>query len=101
MSTKGKDSSIARSLLQCELPKKTVRRPKLRQKLEILLQARVKVKEIASLLGGRSERTIRKEIKRGNAALRNPKNCTEHDTAECEGLPKWKSNASSPLPYRI
>ena len=71
MSTKGKDSSIARSLLQCELAKKTVRRLKLRQKLEILLQARVKVKEIASLLGGRSERTIRREIKRGTVSLLN------------------------------
>ena len=75
MSTKGKDSSIARSLLQCELAKKTVRRLKLRQKLEILLQARVKVKvkvkEIAALLGGRSERTIRREIKRGTVSLLN------------------------------
>ena len=51
--------------------KKTVRRPKLRQKLEILLQARVKVKEIAALLGGRSERTIRREIKRGTVSLLN------------------------------
>ena len=49
--------------------KKTVRRPKLRQKLEILLQA--KVKEIAALLGGRSERTIRREIKRGTVSLLN------------------------------
>ena len=35
------------------------------------MQARVKVKEIASLLGERSERTIRKEIKRGTVSLLN------------------------------
>lgn len=53
------------------------------------------------LTARQDQRSISGEKKPSNAALRNPKNCTEHDTAECEGLPKWKSNASSPLPYRI
>lgn len=54
-----------------------------------------------SLTARPDQRSINGEKKPSNAVLQNPKNCTEHDTAECEGLPKWKSNASSPLPYRI
>lgn len=42
-----------------------------RQKLEVLLKAKVERKKIAELLGGRSERTIRREIKRGTVQLLN------------------------------
>ena len=42
-----------------------------RLKLEALLKAKVSLKEIAKILGGRSERTIRREIKRGTVTLLN------------------------------
>lgn len=40
-----------------------------RQQIEVLLKAKVSEKEIAALLGGRSERTIKREIKRGTVRL--------------------------------
>ena len=42
-----------------------------RRQIEILLKAGHKTKEIAKLLGGRSERTIRREIARGTVELLN------------------------------
>ncbi len=42
-----------------------------RRQIEILLKAGHKAKEIANLLGGRSERTIRREIVRGTVELLN------------------------------
>jgi len=42
-----------------------------RLKLEALLKAKVRLNEIAKMLGGRSERTLRREIKRGTATLLN------------------------------
>ena len=60
-----------------------------------------KMKHTDSLTARPDQGSVNGEKKPSNAVLRNPKNCTEHDTAECEGLPKWKSNASSPLTYRV
>ena len=42
-----------------------------RLKLEALLKAKVRLNEIAKVLGGRSERTLRREIKRGTVTLLN------------------------------
>ena len=42
-----------------------------RLQLESLLKAKLQIKEIANLLGGRSERTIRREIARGTVELLN------------------------------
>lgn len=42
-----------------------------RLKLEALLKAKVSLKEIAKILGGRSERTIRREMQKGTVTLLN------------------------------
>ena len=66
-----------------------------RQKLEILLKAKVRVKEIAALLGGRSERTIKREIKRGTVRLLNS-DLTERFEYSCDaGQLKYDRNAAN------
>ena len=66
-----------------------------RQKLEILLKAKVSVKKIAALLGGRSERTIKREIKRGMVRLLN-NDLTERYEYSCDaGQLKYDRNAAN------
>lgn len=66
-----------------------------RQKLEILLKAKVRVKEIAALLGGRSERTIKREIKRGTVRFLNS-DLTERFEYSCDaGQLKYDRNAAN------
>ncbi|MBO4305613.1 MAG: IS30 family transposase, partial [Clostridia bacterium] len=66
-----------------------------RQKLEILLRAKVSIKEIAALLGGRSERTIKREIKRGTVRLLNS-DLTERFEYSCDaGQLKYDRNAAN------
>lgn len=66
-----------------------------RQKLEILLRAKIGVKEIAELLGGRSERTIRREIKRGTVRLLNSDLTDRNEYCADTGQRRYDLNAAN------
>ena len=66
-----------------------------RQKLEVLLKAKVGIKEIAKLLGGRSERTIKREIKRGTVRLLNSDLTERYEYSADAGQRKYDLNAEN------
>ena len=66
-----------------------------RQKLEILLKAKVSVKEIARLLGGRSERTIKREINRGTVKLLDTYLNERYEYSADAGQLKYDRNAAN------
>ncbi len=71
-----------------------------RRQIEILLKAGHKTKEIARLLGGRSERTIRREIARGTVELLNSDLTTRKEYSADAGqrvYEEHRKNSRNPL----
>lgn len=66
-----------------------------RQKLEVLLKAKVERKKIAELLGGRSERTIRREIERGTVQLLNSDLTERYEYSADAAQLKYERNAAN------
>ncbi|MCH5279424.1 MAG: IS30 family transposase, partial [Christensenellaceae bacterium] len=66
-----------------------------RQKLEILLKAKHSAKEIAELLGGRSERTIKMEIKRGTVRQFNSDLTDRYEYSAEAGQREYYLNAAN------
>ena len=68
-----------------------------RQKLEVLLKAKVDRKKIAELLGlgGRSERTIRREIERGTVQLLNSDLTERYEYSADAAQLKYERNAAN------
>ncbi|MBQ4429274.1 MAG: helix-turn-helix domain-containing protein, partial [Clostridia bacterium] len=66
-----------------------------RQKLEVLLKAKVEIKKIAELLGGRSERTMRREVERGTVQLLNSDLTERYEYSADAAQLKYERNAAN------
>ena len=66
-----------------------------RQKLEVLLKAKIEIGKIAELLGGRSERTIRREKERGMVRLLNSDLTERYEYSADAAQLKYDRNAAN------